>query len=90
MGKLIAVKMPRRELPCHMHNCFNPIAYKLVHVNYPDSMGMEIAMICEDCAQGLVESLAVDMPGPEPVVEEPAPTPKRGRPKNDDVRKVRA
>lgn len=84
MSKLIAVRM-LSEAPCHLHNCYNPIAYKLVHANYADTLGMEIVMICEACASSLVDSLTPD----DVAVEVTALTPKRGRPRKNDVRELR-
>lgn len=97
MGKLIAVPAPS-DIPCHMHNCYNPIAYRLVHPNYVETLGMELALICADCARSLMDSLQSDdvdqdteafddvadtFMGQDAVVK------KRGRPKKNDVRAVR-
>lgn len=96
MSKLIAVPMPS-DVPCHMHNCYNPIAYKLVHPSYVETLGMEIALICADCARSLIESLrdatALDEVVHTDVLTRRVPgkliSPKRGRPKKNDVRPVR-
>lgn len=95
MGNLVAVRVQASSaIPCHMHNCYNTVSYRLVHPTYADVLGMEIAYICEECAKSLVASLAKDTPAQEvhPAIDDgayvdnlpldslPLP-PKRGRPK---------